>query len=272
MARLAALIPWGTLGPMTACITGATAGIGLAFAEELAAEGTDLVVVARDHQRLAALADRLASEHGIQVEVLVADLATDAGCTAVMDRLADDSRPIDVLVNNAGFGVNHAFVAGSLADEERLLDVLVRATLRLSHAVLPGMVQRGRGTVINVSSVAGWVPIGTYSAAKSWVTVFSEGLGAELSGSGVTATAVCPGFTHTEFHERADMDLSGIPEWAWLDARRVARDGLRAARSGRSVSVPSKRYSALALVAQLTPRPLLRRMSTALSTSGTSGR
>ncbi len=165
---------------MTACITGATAGIGQAFAEELASEGSDLVVVARDTGRLEALAERLADEHGIHVEVLTADLSTDDGCTLVMQRLADGDRPIDLLVNNAGFGVNQAFVAGSLADEERLLDVLVRATLRLTHAALPGMVQRGRGHVINVSSVAGWVPMGTYSAAKSWVTVFTEGLGSEL--------------------------------------------------------------------------------------------
>ena len=257
---------------MTACITGATAGIGLAFAEELAEQGSDLVVVARDTARLEALAERLTAEHGIDVEALSADLATDAGCAAVMERLADESRPIDMLVNNAGFGVNRAFVAGSLADEERMLDVLVRATLRLTHAVLPGMVQRGQGHVINVSSVAGWVPMGTYSAAKSWVTVFTESLGAELSGTGVTATALCPGFTHTEFHERAAMDISSFPEWAWLDSRRVAREGLRAARSGRPVNVPSKRYSALALVAQLTPRPLLRQASTIASRSGAVGR
>jgi uncharacterized protein len=243
---------------MTACITGATAGIGLAFAEELAAEGSDLVVVARDTERLEALAERLGTQHGISVEVLTADLASDAGCARVMQRLADESRPIGMLVNNAGFGINQDFVAGSLLDEERLLDVLVRAPLRLTHAVLPGMVVRGRGNVINVSSVAGWVPMGTYAAAKAWVTVFTEGLGAELSGTGVTATAVCPGFTHTEFHERAQMDIVFLPEWAWLDSRRVARDGLRDARAGRAVSVPSKRYGSLALVAQYTPRPLLR--------------
>jgi uncharacterized protein len=243
---------------MTACITGATAGIGLAFAEELASEGSDLVLVARDTDRLEALAGRLSAESGISAEVLTADLATDSGCRAVMDRLADPSRPVDVLVNNAGFGVNQDFVAGNLSDEERLLDVLVRATLRLTHAALPGMVQRGSGIVINVSSVAGWVPMGTYAAAKSWVTVFTEGLGAELSGTGVSATAVCPGFTHTEFHERAGMDTVFLPGWAWLDSRRVARDGLRDARAGHAVSVPSRRYGSLALVAQYTPRPLLR--------------
>jgi short-subunit dehydrogenase len=257
---------------MTACITGATAGIGLAFAEELAGEGSDLVLVARSTERLEALAERLSADHGVTVEVLTADLATDAGCRAVMDRLADTSNPIDVLVNNAGFGVNQEFVAGDLSDEERLLDVLVRATLRLTHATLPGMVQRGHGIVVNVSSVAGWMPIGTYSAAKSWVTVFTEGLGAELSGTGVTATAVCPGFTRTEFHERAEMDVSVFPDWVWLDSRRVARDGLRTARAGRSVSVPSKRYSALALAVQFTPRPLLRRAGTMASRSGLAGK
>lgn len=257
---------------MTACITGASAGIGLAFAEELAGEGMDLILVARDVARLEALADRLAAEHGVTVEVLAADLATDAGCTAVMERLADGTRPVDVLVNNAGFGVNQDFIGGDLADEERLLDVLVRATLRLSHAALPGMVQRGRGNVVNVSSVAGWVPIGTYSAAKTWVTVFTEGLGAELSGTGVTATAVCPGFTRTEFHERAEMDISVLPSWVWLDSHRVARDGLRAARAGRSVSVPSRRYGAMALATQLTPRPLLRRVGTVVARSKAVGR
>jgi short-subunit dehydrogenase len=257
---------------MTALITGATAGIGLAFAEELAAEGSDLVLVARSTDRLEALAERLAPDHDITVEVLTADLATDAGCRAVMARLADSSAPIDVLVNNAGFGVNHEFVAGDLTEEERLLDVLVRAPLRLTHAALPGMVQRGHGIVVNVSSVAGWMPIGTYSAAKSWVTVFTEGLGAELSGTGVTATALCPGFTHTEFHDRADMDVSAFPDWVWLDSRRVAREGLRAARAGRSVSVPSKRYSALALAVQFTPRPLLRRAGSIASRSGVTGK
>jgi hypothetical protein len=249
---------------MTACITGATAGIGRAFAEELAAQGSDLVIVARDTARLEGLAERLGSEHGVAVEVLAADLATDAGCARVMDRLSDASRPIDVLVNNAGFGVNRGFVAGSLADEERLLDVLVRATLRLTHAALPGMVQRGRGNVINVSSVAGWVPMGTYAAAKSWVTVFTEGLGADLAGTGVTATAVCPGFTRTEFHERADMDVSGYPDLAWLSAPEVAAQALRALRSGRVVYVPSRRYQAVATVLRHAPHETIHRVRTRL--------
>ena len=245
---------------MTALITGATAGIGLAFAEVLAGEGHDLVLVARSSERLTALAERLATQHGIDASSLPADLASDEGCRAVMSRLADPAGPVDLLVNNAGFGLNQPFVGGDLAAEERLLDVLVRATLRLTHAALPVMVDRGSGAVINVSSVAGWVPVGTYAAAKAWVTVFTEGLAAELSGTGVTATAVCPGFTRTEFHERAEMEVGTIPGWAWLDARRVAEEGLRDARAGRVVSVPSKRYSALSVTAQYAPRPLLRRL------------
>ena len=249
---------------MTALITGATAGIGRAFADVLAAEGQDLVLVARDADRLSAVAADLASAHGVEVETITADLATDAGCAMVMARLTDEERPIGTLVNNAGFGLNAPFVAGSLADEERLLDVLVRATLRLTHAALPGMVARGAGTVVNVSSVAGWVPAGTYGAAKAWVTTFTEGLAGELSGTGVTATAVCPGFTRTEFHERARMDVGPLPGWAWLDARRVAAEGLADARAGKPVSVPSTRYGAVSLVAKYVPRPVIRR-ATALA-------
>jgi short-subunit dehydrogenase len=244
---------------MTALITGATAGIGRAFAELLAEEGTDLVLVARDRTRLEELADDLAGE--IRVEVLPADLAADSGTAAVMARLADPDHPVDVLVNNAGFGVNQAFVGGALSAEEQLLDVLVRATLRLTHAALPGMVERGSGLVVNVSSIAGWVPAGTYGAAKAWVTTFTEGLTAELSGTGVGVTAVCPGLTRTEFHERASMDVDDLPGWAWLDAQRVAREGLRDARAGRIVSVPSTRYTAVSVVAQYVPRPLVRRVA-----------
>jgi hypothetical protein len=247
---------------MTALITGSTAGIGLAFAEVLAEEGSDLVLVARSTERLTALAERLSAQHGVQAEALPADLSTDEGCRAVTRRLGSPALPIDLLVNNAGFGVNQAFVGGDLAEEERMLDVLVRATLRLTHAALPGMVDRGAGVVINVSSVAGWLPVGTYSAAKSWVTVFTEGLAVELAGTGVTATAVCPGLTRTEFHERADMEVGSLPGFAWLEARRVAEEGLRAARAGRVISVPSKRYSGLSTAAQYTPRPILRRLTT----------
>lgn len=243
----------------TACITGATSGIGAAFTTLLAHQGFDLILVARDVERLEALATQLRESEHVLVEVLSADLATDAGTAAVCERLADDDRPVQILVNNAGFGLNQPFVGGDLAREEQLLNVLVRAVMRLSHAVLPGMVQRGSGMVLNVSSVAAWLPMGTYSAAKSWVTVFSESLMTELSGTGVTVTAVCPGYTHTEFQQRAHLKTGSLPEWAWLDAEDVAREALADAKRGRALSVPSHRYQAMSLATRYAPRALVRR-------------
>ncbi len=202
----------------TALITGATAGIGAEFARRLAAQGHDLVLVARDEDRLEATAADLKHRFGGAVAVLPADLADRDQCARVEARLADRDRPVDLLVNNAGFGTGHRFSRGQLADEERQLDVLVRAVLRLSHAAVGGMVERRHGGIVNVSSVAAWTPTGTYSAAKAWVTTFSEGLDAELAGIGVRVVAVAPGFTRTEFHDRAGMDMSSIPDWLWLDA------------------------------------------------------
>ncbi len=188
-----------------------------------------------------------------------ADLATEAGCAVVARRLVDGSRPVGVLVNNAGLSLNQAFVGGDLAREEYLLDVLVRSPLRLSHAALPHMVSRGEGIVINVSSVVGWVPLGTYSAAKAWVTTFTESLAAQLAGTGVTATTVCPGLTRTEFHDRAGLNLPRVPRWAWLDASQVARAGWADARAGRVVSVPARRYVWVSLALRCAPGPVLRR-------------
>jgi hypothetical protein len=179
-----------------------------------------------------------------------------------MHRLADPSAPIDLLVNNAGFGLNASFVEGDLVEEERLLDVLVRATLRLTHAALPGMIDRGSGIVINVSSVAGWVPVGTYSAAKAWLTTFTEGLAAELGGTGVTVTAVCPGFTRTEFHERSGINATSIPDLMWLSVDQVVSTAWKDAKKGRLVSVAGPQYQVLGTLAQYAPRPIVRRAST----------
>lgn len=245
----------------TALVTGATAGLGRAFADALAERGHDLILVARTQERLDDVADQLRSRHHIAVETLSADLAVRAELDHVAARLADPARPVDILVNNAGFGIHDRFTASDIDDEQQLLDVLVVAVMRLSHAALPGMIERGRGQLINVSSVAGWITGGTYSAAKAWVTVFTEGLGGELAGTGVTATAVCPGFTHTEFHERAEMDMSGLPEWLWLSADQVVRQALRDADRGRLISVAGRKYEALSLAAQYLPRPLVRRVT-----------
>ena len=163
-----------------------------------------------------------------------------------------------MLVNNAGYGLKGSFLRNDLADEEQMFDVLTRAVLVLSHAAARAMVARGSGSVVNVSSVAGWMASGTYSAAKSWVTVFTEGLSTELAGTGVTATALCPGFTRTEFQQRAGIGTPG-PDFLWLDATRLVRDCLDDVGRGRVVSVPGAQYKAIAALLHVAPRSLLRR-------------
>jgi short-subunit dehydrogenase len=245
----------------TALVTGATAGIGHAFCRELAERGHDLVIVARNRSRLENVSDELRSRHHINVEILAADLSKRAALRRVADRLADRDRPIDLLVNNAGFGMSKSFLKGDLADEEAMLDVLCRAVLVLSHAGALSMKDRGRGAIINVSSVAGFVPMGTYAAAKAWCTAFTEALAQELVGSGVTATALCPGFTHTEMHERANLDMSRLPDALWLEADRLVRDCLDDVRAGKVVSIPGVQYKLIAGIAQVAPRGLVRALS-----------
>ncbi len=244
-----------------ALITGATAGIGAEFARQLAARGDDVVLVARDEARLEAYAEDLRGRHRVEVEVLVADLADRAAVAQVEERLRDASRPVDVLVNNAGFGVNQLFVGGDVEGEQAMIDVMITATMRLTHAALPGMVGRGTGGVINVSSVASFIAGGTYSAVKSWETVFSESIDRQLAGTGVTVMALCPGFTHTEFHERGGMDVSHLPDWMWLDAPDLVSSALADFRRGKPVSVPGAQYKAIRVITSVVPRPLVRRAS-----------
>lgn len=244
-----------------ALITGATAGLGRGFAESLAARGYDLVLVARNEERLADTADELFRHYGVGVQALPADLVDPVQRASVEARLADVGAPVDILVNNAGIGLKQEFVAGDLAAEQAMLDLLVTAPMRLTHAAAGGMVARGRGAIINVSSMAGWISAGTYSAAKAWLTTFTEGLAAELDGTGVTATVVCPGFIHTEFHDRAGISKSSIPDVLWLDVDAVVDTALRDARRGRLVSVPGRQYQVLSVLAQYAPRPIVRRAS-----------
>lgn len=245
----------------TALVTGATAGIGLEFARQLAARGDDLVLVARDVARLEAVAADLRASYDVAVEVLPADLTDSDQLARVEARLADRSQAVDLLVNNAGFGLKERFLDNPLEVEQAQQDVLVRAVLRLTHAALGGMVERGRGGVVNVSSVAAFFPRGTYSAAKAWVNSFSRWAHDEYAGQGVTVMALCPGFVKTEFHERLGIDRdSSAPKPLWLEADRLVREALADFDKGKAVSIPSKRYKTIVTASRLVPRPALQRL------------
>jgi hypothetical protein len=240
----------------TALVTGPTAGIGRAFADQLAARGHDLVLVARDRERLEQLAEELRGRYGVEVEVLAADLADREAMGEVEARLSDASRPVAMLVNNAGFGHKLPFTENTVEDEQEMLDVLVTAVLRLTHAAIGPMLERGEGAIVNVSSVAAFLPRGTYSAAKRYVVSFSEWLDVTYRDRGVRGMAVCPGFVRTEFHERMGVGRDSAPRWMWLDADRVVREALEDLDRGRSVSVPSRRYKLLSGLARATPSSL----------------
>ena len=246
---------------MTALITGASAGIGESYAKQLASAGSNLVLVARDLTRLEKLAAELRSAHGVEVEVLQVDLSDRTELDEVCVRAAGED--IDLVVNNAGFGIKQPFVGGTIEAEQNLLDVLVTAVMRITHAALPGMIVRDRGGVINVSSIAGWMSSGTYSSAKAWVTSFSEALATLHRKSNVHVMALCPGFTRTEFHSRANMEIETIPNWMWLDVDVVVSKSLKDFKNGKAISVPGMQYKFFSFIAQYLPRPIVRRLSVA---------
>ncbi|MEU2022799.1 SDR family oxidoreductase [Streptomyces sp. NPDC016469] len=241
----------------TALITGATAGIGAAFARRLAADGYDLVLVARDAERLREQATELHDRHGIEAEVLRADLSDDKGIRAVEERLGNARHPVDLLVNNAGFGNKGRYLEVPMADELTMLKVHCEAVLRLTSAAAAPMRERGRGGIVNVASVAAFVPRGTYGASKAWVVQFSQGAAKDLAGSGVRLMALCPGFVRTEFHQRAGMGTGNIPGWMWLDADKLVSAALTDLARGKSVSIPDPRYKVLMGAVKLVPRGLL---------------
>ncbi|WP_337993984.1 SDR family NAD(P)-dependent oxidoreductase [Actinomycetospora lutea] len=251
----------------TALVTGASSGIGAAFAEHLAVAGHDLVLVARDAARLESLAERLRARHGVGVEVLVADLAAASGRRRVVERLTLGETPVALLVNNAGYATAGEFVDTDPGALRANYEVNMAAVLELTAAVLPVMVARGRGDVINVSSVAGFLPGrgSVYSAGKTYVTALSQNLALSLGGTGVRVMALCPGFTRTEFHARLGQDRPG-PDWLWLDAGTVVTEGLDDLEAGKAVSVPGAVYKAIVGVTRVVPRAVLRALASRTAT------
>jgi uncharacterized protein len=213
--------------------------------------------VARDTKRLQDQATELHDRHGIEAEVLTADLATDPGIEAVAARLSDRRSPVDLLVNNAGFGNKGRYLDVSMADELKMLKVHCEAVLRLTSAASEAMRERGRGGVVNVASVAAFVPRGTYGASKAWVVQFTQGAAKDLAGSGVRLMALCPGFVRTEFHQRAGMGTDNIPGWMWLDADKLVAAALGDLAHGKTLSIPDPRYKALMALVKVAPRGLL---------------
>jgi hypothetical protein len=249
----------------TALVTGGTSGIGAAFARALAARGDDLVLVARSVGPLEQTAADLRERHGVRVEALPADLAVAADVERVAARLRSTDAPVDLLVNNAGFGVRGSLLSADLAPHDHGLDVMVRAVMRLCAAAGEAMRSRGRGAIVNVGSTAGYVTMGGYSALKAWVGVYTESLANELRDSGVQVTLLAPGWVRTDFHRRAALGTSSIPGFLWLDADQLVAQCLRDVARGRVISIPSRRYQVLIFLARHAPRAAVRRASVLLS-------
>jgi short-subunit dehydrogenase len=260
-----------------ALVTGGTSGIGAEFARQLAVRGHDLVLVARDSDRLDAMAEQLRA-HGRQVEVIVADLAKPDDTERVATRLRDPQHPIEIFVNNAGFRVVSKLADPDVAEHDRALNVMVRAVLVLAGAVAPLMRERGTGAIVNVASINGQLTLSGYSAIKAWVRVYSESLANELRGTGVTVTALMPGWVRTEFHARGsssgsgstDSGRGGIPNFLWLDPERLVRECLRDVDKNRVISIPTVRYRFLSWLLKHLPDSTVRAVSRRISLSRSS--
>jgi short-subunit dehydrogenase len=245
-----------------ALITGATAGIGNAYARELARRGHDLVLVARDTQRLETVAAGLREKYRVEVDVVTADLTTDDGLQATVNAVTDTARPVDLLVNNAGSSIAGWFGSTDIADEDHQLDLMVRAPMHLMDAAIKAMTGRGHGEIINVASVAAFTPRGTYSAHKAWIVQLSRWAHIQYADAGVTVMALCPGFVRTEFHQRMGIDPNEtVPRWMWLKADKVVKASLKDLDKRKAISIPSVRYKVLATLSQYLPKPLVARMA-----------
>jgi short-subunit dehydrogenase len=249
--------------PRTALITGASSGIGEAFADVFAAHGFDLVIAARREDRLRAVAARLQRQHGRTAHVIVCDLSDRVAAAKLCDEIAARGLTIDALVNNAGYGVSGLYVASPWARHEAMLQVMVMGLAELTHRLLPGMIERGYGRIVNVASLAGLVPAPAghtlYAATKAFAIKFTEALAHEGRRHGVHATAVCPGFTSSEFHDVTGTrdQVSKLPRWMWMDAATVARQGFDAVMAGTPIYVNGRVNRTMALLVRYLPQTVI---------------
>lgn len=241
-----------------AMVTGGTSGIGLSFSRALADRGCDLVLVARNAERLASTAAELTERYGVTVTTITADLGTREGMESVAQRLETDVDPVQMLVNNAGHGIHTPLTTEDISVHSDAVELMVHSVLVLGSRAGRAMRRRASGVIINVGSVAGLLPMGGYSAIKAWVNTYSESLGLELKGSGVQVTTLIPGWVRTEFHDRAGIRTSSIPNLLWLDADRLVSDCLSDVDKGKAESLPSLRFKIIAWVLRRFPRTMVR--------------
>ena len=247
-----------------ALITGASAGIGEAFAEVFAAAGFDVVLVARREDRLKALAERLRTAHGVSADVIVADLGDPQAPNHILSELSSRGLQVDALVNNAGYGVTGTYLRSPWGTHDAMLRVMVTSVAEMTYRLLPGMLERGYGRIVNVASLAGLVPSPgghtLYAATKAFVIKFSEALGHEVRAKGVHVTALCPGFTYSEFHDVTGtrQQMKQVPSWMWMDATTVARQGYDAVMQGLPIYINGRINRAIAVLVRVTPQSLIR--------------
>lgn len=252
----------------TALVTGGTSGIGRAFVRALAARGDDVVIVARDSERMVRIAQETTAAYGVKVECLQADLSRGEDVTRVADWIEDPAHELDLVVNNAGAGLHAKLLdKDELPTQRRAFELMVWAVMELSGAAGRAMVRRGHGRIINVSSTSAWIFSGNYSAIKAWVLSYTQALAVEMAGTGVTATALCPGWVHTEFHERAGVDSSKLPGIVWVDADLLVREALADADKGHGISIPTAKWKAAIFVAKHGPATVIRTVSRMLTSS-----
>lgn len=250
----------------TALVTGGTSGIGNAFVRAFAARGVDVVIVARDTARMESIAQEMTARHGVRVQPMVADLSKPEDVTRVAEWIEDPANDLDWVVNNAGFGLHAKLLdKDQLATQKKAMDVMCWAVLELSAAAGRAMRERGRGHIVNVASTSAWYFSGNYSAIKAWCLSYTNALANELRGTGVTATALCPGWVHTEFHDRAGIATTKLPEFVWVDPDFLISECLDDAEHGRAVSIPSAKWKAVIAVAQHAPRQTIRWASRKIS-------